>query len=116
MDLAWQAADLAIGRSGAGTLAEALLFEVPMILIPYPHATDNHQEHNADFMVDLIGGAQKLCEKELTAERLASTLTALWHHRAEKLSQMRQALRLYKATYPQQKLSDLIMSVLEKSR
>lgn len=115
MDLAWQSANLAIGRSGAGTIAEALLFEVPMILIPYPHATENHQEHNADFMVDLIGGARKLCEKELSADRLSAALIDLLQEGGSKLLQMRKAMRLYRETYPQQKLSDLILSVLEKS-
>jgi UDP-N-acetylglucosamine--N-acetylmuramyl-(pentapeptide) pyrophosphoryl-undecaprenol N-acetylglucosamine transferase len=40
-------ADLIISRSGASTLAEILFFGKASILLPYPHATANHQEHNA---------------------------------------------------------------------
>ncbi|HHX14842.1 MAG TPA: undecaprenyldiphospho-muramoylpentapeptide beta-N-acetylglucosaminyltransferase [Fibrobacter sp.] len=41
-------ADLIISRAGASTLAEILAFGKPSILLPYPHATANHQEHNAN--------------------------------------------------------------------
>jgi len=40
-------ADLIISRSGASTLAEILVFGKASILLPYPYATANHQEHNA---------------------------------------------------------------------
>ena len=42
-----QNADLIISRSGASTLAEILAFGKASILLPYPYATANHQEHNA---------------------------------------------------------------------
>jgi UDP-N-acetylglucosamine--N-acetylmuramyl-(pentapeptide) pyrophosphoryl-undecaprenol N-acetylglucosamine transferase len=42
-----QYADLIISRSGASTLAEILVFGKASILLPYPYATANHQEHNA---------------------------------------------------------------------
>jgi len=42
-----QHADLIISRSGASTLAEILAFGKASILLPYPYATANHQEHNA---------------------------------------------------------------------
>ncbi|KIC71315.1 undecaprenyldiphospho-muramoylpentapeptide beta-N-acetylglucosaminyltransferase [Candidatus Protochlamydia amoebophila] len=54
MHLAWRAAEVFIGRSGASTIAEAMEFEVPGILIPYPHATDHHQDKNADFLLILL--------------------------------------------------------------
>jgi UDP-N-acetylglucosamine--N-acetylmuramyl-(pentapeptide) pyrophosphoryl-undecaprenol N-acetylglucosamine transferase len=40
-------ADLVISRSGAATIAEVLLFGKAVVFIPYPFATDNHQEKNA---------------------------------------------------------------------
>lgn len=43
------ASDLLVCRAGAGTIAEAEYFSLPMILVPYPRAADNHQEANAQY-------------------------------------------------------------------
>jgi UDP-N-acetylglucosamine--N-acetylmuramyl-(pentapeptide) pyrophosphoryl-undecaprenol N-acetylglucosamine transferase len=50
------AADLAVSRAGAGTIAELIRCQTPAMLVPYPHATDNHQEANADFFARQGGG------------------------------------------------------------
>lgn len=62
MDFAWRAADLAIVRAGAGTIAEQIEFEVPAIFIPFPLAAEGHQDSNADFVVELVQGGWKLQE------------------------------------------------------
>jgi len=62
MDLAWQAADIAITRAGASSIAEQIEMEVPGILIPYPLAMDNHQEANADYFVHRVQGGIKFLE------------------------------------------------------
>src|SRR5690606_36424506 len=41
------AADLIVSRAGASSTAELAVMGKPSILVPYPHATDNHQEQNA---------------------------------------------------------------------
>lgn len=64
MHLAWEAADLAICRSGAGTLTEILAFEVPAILIPWPGASENHQLKNACSFAR-SGGARVLKEEDI---------------------------------------------------
>lgn len=51
MELAYAAADVAVCRAGASTLAELAVVGLPSILIPYPHAADNHQQKNADVFV-----------------------------------------------------------------
>jgi len=56
------AADLAVSRAGAGSIAELIRCRVPTILIPYPHAADDHQDFNAKRFVDQGGGA--LCRQE----------------------------------------------------
>ena len=48
MELAYELADLAIARSGASSLTELAAFGVPSILIPYPHAAEDHQTRNAE--------------------------------------------------------------------
>jgi len=47
MEWAYSAADAAVARAGAITLAELCRFRIPALLIPYPHAKDDHQAANA---------------------------------------------------------------------
>ncbi len=47
MDLAYSAVDIIVSRAGATAISEILYLGKPSILIPYPHAADNHQELNA---------------------------------------------------------------------
>lgn len=70
MDLAWAAADMAVTRAGAASIAEQLAYGIPGILIPYPYATDNHQSSNADFFVH-TGLGIKIEETGLTPQVLA---------------------------------------------
>ena len=50
------AADLVVSRAGAGTIAELIRCEAPAILVPYPHAADDHQRANAAWLVAEGGG------------------------------------------------------------
>lgn len=67
---AYEWADLVICRAGALTVAELAAAGVASILVPYPHAVDDHQTANARFLAD-AGAAILLPQAELTAERLA---------------------------------------------
>lgn len=65
---AW--ADLVICRSGALTVAELAAAGVASILIPFPHAVDDHQTGNAKFLVN-VGGAFLLPQPDLTPDSVA---------------------------------------------
>ncbi len=65
---AW--ADLVVCRAGALTIAELAAAGVASILIPYPHAVDDHQTGNARFLSN-AGAAILLPQAELTPEKLA---------------------------------------------
>ncbi|MSR13107.1 MAG: undecaprenyldiphospho-muramoylpentapeptide beta-N-acetylglucosaminyltransferase [Gammaproteobacteria bacterium] len=69
-------ADVVVCRAGAITVAELAASGVPSILIPFPHAVDDHQAANAAFLVDR-GAAVMIRESELSAERLTRLLIEL---------------------------------------
>ena len=68
MTAALAAADLALGRAGASTLAEAAAFALPTAIVPYPHAA-GHQRLNAEAFAE-AGAAVLVEDEELDADRL----------------------------------------------
>lgn len=71
MGAAYAAADFAICRAGAITLAELAAVGMPGLLVPYPFAADDHQRLNADAFVR-AGAARMVLDRELTGEAVAS--------------------------------------------
>lgn len=73
---AYLGADLVLCRAGATTLAELTVCKKASVLVPFPHATDDHQAVNAKALVD-AGAAVMFREAELTGEKLAATIREL---------------------------------------
>ena len=69
------AADLAVARAG-GSVFELAQYGLPAVLVPYPHATADHQSANARWMTE-GGAAVVLRDEELTPERLRSAVDAI---------------------------------------
>lgn len=69
-------ADLAVCRAGALTLAELTAAGLGAVLVPFPHAVDDHQTRNAEALV-AIGAAELMQESELDVQILAQRLESL---------------------------------------
>lgn len=82
MATACAAADVVVSRAGASSTAELALLGRPSILIPYPHATDNHQEQNARAFEE-AGASLLLRDEECTGQRLLDALRGLLGNRAK---------------------------------
>ena len=72
----YAAADLVICRAGAVTVAELSAGGLASVLVPFPHAVDDHQTANARFLADR-GAAILLPQSELTPQRLAALIGSL---------------------------------------
>jgi UDP-N-acetylglucosamine--N-acetylmuramyl-(pentapeptide) pyrophosphoryl-undecaprenol N-acetylglucosamine transferase len=86
-------ADLVICRAGAVTIAELSAGGMASILVPFPHAVDDHQTANARFLAEK-GAAILVPQREMTAEKLASLIGSL--DRAKLLDMAKKARALGK--------------------
>jgi len=76
MAAAYGWADLVVCRAGALTVAELAAAGVGAVLVPYPHAVDDHQTHNAAYLTD-AGAAVMVQQRELTKDKLRDLLVSL---------------------------------------
>jgi len=74
---AYQWADVVICRAGALTVSELAMTATPAIFVPLPHAVDDHQTKNAQYLVSR-GGAVLIKQSDLTSELLAKQLNELF--------------------------------------
>jgi UDP-N-acetylglucosamine--N-acetylmuramyl-(pentapeptide) pyrophosphoryl-undecaprenol N-acetylglucosamine transferase len=92
---AW--ADIIVCRSGAMTVFEIAAAGVGSILVPYPHAVDDHQTANAKYL-ESVDAAIVRQQSELNSEWLSETITELTQHRDRLLRMARSARRQAKPT------------------
>ena len=91
MAAAYARADLVVCRAGALTVAELAAAGLGAVLVPFPHAVDDHQTRNAETLV-AAGAAELIQERDLDITQLAQRLDALLHDRA-RLRAMAEAAR-----------------------
>lgn len=84
-------ADIAITRAGAGTISELCINRLPAILVPFPHAADDHQTFNAKALEDKRA-AVLINDAELTGPLLKRTLENLLENK-DKLAHMKDQLK-----------------------
>ncbi len=106
IDRAMQIADCAITRAGAATIAELIEHELPAVLIPYPHATKNHQEINARHFVSLVKGGTLY--KENSSEPLAPCI----QRHLSQLPMLKKQIAAYKNQRGAKPLASLIEDLL----
>jgi UDP-N-acetylglucosamine--N-acetylmuramyl-(pentapeptide) pyrophosphoryl-undecaprenol N-acetylglucosamine transferase len=89
--------DLVICRAGATTIAEIAAAGVASVLVPYPHAVDDHQTINARFLADR-GAALLIPQAEFTPQRLAEVLAGMTRERLLAMAQQARAVGKTDAT------------------
>ena len=109
MPTALAACDLAVTRAGAMTISELCAVLKPAILIPSPNVTANHQEKNAQAMVN-SGGAVKLSETELTSQKLYQSVKDLFENK-EHLQTMQNNLKDLAITDADQRIARLVEQI-----
>jgi UDP-N-acetylglucosamine--N-acetylmuramyl-(pentapeptide) pyrophosphoryl-undecaprenol N-acetylglucosamine transferase len=107
MELALAATDVAVSRAGSGHLAELAACGIPAILVPYPHATENHQESNAREL-ETLGAAEVVLDDDLSTDLLSARIQALVADDARR-SAMAAAMRAWALPDADELLADLIL-------
>ncbi len=90
IDYAYAAADIAVCRGGATTVAELIYFNLPALIIPFPYAAANHQVENARALVE--SGAAVMVQESEADEKFAGELFSLVDDPA-RLDSMRQKIK-----------------------
>ncbi|MEH6617278.1 MAG: undecaprenyldiphospho-muramoylpentapeptide beta-N-acetylglucosaminyltransferase [Porticoccus sp.] len=106
---AYSWADLVVCRAGALTVSEIAAAGVGAILIPYPHAIDDHQTRNGEWLVKQ-GAAELIQQVDLTPEKLGSLLES-WLGDREKLRSMAVSARQLAKSNVADVVADVCMEV-----
>ncbi|MEL7242388.1 MAG: glycosyltransferase, partial [Cyanobacteria bacterium J06573_2] len=104
--------NLAISRSGAGSVTELAVCGVPAILIPYPFAAEDHQTYNAQ-VYTTAGAGILFQQKELTAEKLQNQVLELLQS-PEELQKMSEKAKTVAVPESAEKLAQLVKEVVER--
>ncbi|MBO8128612.1 MAG: undecaprenyldiphospho-muramoylpentapeptide beta-N-acetylglucosaminyltransferase [Peptococcaceae bacterium] len=104
------AADLVICRAGASTIAELTVLGLPSILVPFPYATGNHQEHNARALASQ-GAAILVHDRDLSGEVLVGYIKGLMKDRS-RLAQIAKASAAFGKPNALEHILDVVSNVI----
>lgn len=105
-----QEADLVICRAGAMTVAELAAAGRPAVLVPYPHAADDHQRHNAEALAR-AGAARVVLDRDLDGDVLAAAVREI-EDDPESLRRMGRAARSLAVADATGRIADEIEALL----
>lgn len=106
------AADLILCRAGASTLAELTYMGKPVVIVPSPNVTDNHQEKNAR-VLEKAGAAKVFLEGEFDADSLLREIERLLQN-PEELERMSRAMAALSVPDATDKIVDKVLSLTRK--
>jgi len=107
---AYAAADLVVSRAGATTIAELSVLGLPAVLVPYPHATADHQRGNAQALAS-AGAAILIDDDELDAGTLAEAVASIVNDVAL-AGRMSLAARAWARPHAAEALAQLVLDAL----
>lgn len=109
MDMAYAAADIMISRAGASSIAELSIVAKPVLFVPFPFASEDHQTHNAMSLVNQE--AAIMIKDQDVKEQLISAVMALIQDE-EKCKQMQLALKQFAVTNADQLIANKIKEII----
>lgn len=111
MDYAYEAADVVISRSGAGTVSELCLVAKPVIFVPSPNVAEDHQTKNARALEEK-GAALLVTDAECRQKAMPAALDLLSH--PDKLEQMRRNIEALARPNAAEDIVDEILKLIEQ--
>lgn len=109
MEKALSIADLAFTRAGSGTINELIEAAVPAVLIPYPHASENHQEMNAKHFTNFVQGGKYFVQNSVTETQLLAAFEEMIDHSKE----IKEKIRDYRSTLPKKTMKTLVLNHMQ---
>jgi UDP-N-acetylglucosamine--N-acetylmuramyl-(pentapeptide) pyrophosphoryl-undecaprenol N-acetylglucosamine transferase len=114
MSDAYAAADVVVCRAGATSIAELTVLGIPAVLVPYPHATADHQTHNARAL-ERAGGAVVIPDDDLDGAALVAAAEPLLLD-AERLAAVSRASRAFGRPDAARNVARLFLDLLDHRR
>lgn len=108
MDMAYAAADIIISRAGASSIAELCIVGKPVIFVPFPHASEDHQTHNALALVK--HNAAVMVKDQDVKQELMQKLDKLLHNETQ-CKLLRTNLKPLAVTNADQLIADKIIHI-----